>query len=145
MGQTQSIEMPIATARPISHVDEVDISIPIAEPVINIVVKSEPLSEDDWGYMNIGYGMDARREVHDMYITVKKLKLEEWMKKYDSSRDRYSENYDLISINLENNNHSGASFSGCMWAVSKVFRDGWYQGYSNRESMCPMTSSKDVV
>ena len=55
------------------------------------------------------------------------------MKNYDTCKDRYSKNSDLISDNLENNTHSGASFSGCLWVVSKVLNEGWYLGYTNKE------------
>lgn len=135
MGLTQTMATPVVTATPvpITHDSEEDVSIPIAEPVVEIVVKSEPESPDDWGYMNIGYGMDSRWEVHDMYVTVKRLGLEEWMKNYDTSRDRYSENSNLISDNLENNTHSGASYGGCLWVVSKVLNDEWYLGYTNKK------------
>ena len=135
MGLTQTTSTmitPVVTAQPVLNEAEMDVSIPIVEPAIEIVVKSEPESSDDWGYMNIGYGVDSRWDVHDMYMTVKKLGLEEWIKNYDSRRDRYSKESDLISDNLENNGHSGASYGGCLWAVSKVFNDGWTQGYTNR-------------
>ena len=36
----------------------------------------------------------------------------------------------LISDGLENNNHSGASFSGCLRLTSAVFQNGWYPKYS---------------
>ena len=132
MGLTQTMVTPVVTGQPVLNEAEMDVSIPIVEPVIEIVVKSEPESPDDWGYMNIGYGMDSRWDVHDMYMTVKKLGLEEWIKNYDSRRDRYSKESDLISDNLENNGHSGMSYVGCLMMVSKVFNDGWTQGYTNR-------------
>ena len=119
-------------ATPVLHESEMDVSIPIVEPVIEMVLKSEPQSSDDWGYMNIGYGIDSRWEVHDMYMTVKKLGLEEWIKNYKYFKDRYSNESSQISDNLINNNHSGASYVGCLWIVSKVFNDGWRQGYTIR-------------
>ena len=123
-------QIPVVSAEQILHDEPLDISIPIAEPAIEIV-KSEPDSPDDWGYMNIGYGVDSRHDVHDMYMTVKNLGLEHWMKNYVPQRDRYSENSDKIANGLNNNGHSGASFSGCMWVTSRVFKEGgWKPGYT---------------
>ena len=132
-GNMISTEIPVVLAEPISHNEPLDISIPIAEPAIEIVIKSEPDFPNDWGYMNIGYGIDSRYEVHDMYMTVKRLELEEWMKNYNPKRDRNSENSNKISNGLENNNHSGASYSGCMWVTSRVFKEGWKQGYTTND------------
>ena len=98
-------------------------------PKIDESILREPRNWEDWVSMDIGYGIDSREEVHDMYKTVKKLNLVEWIKNYDSNK-RYSEEVNLISNCLENNNHSGASFSGCLWKTSEVFQNGWYPKYS---------------
>lgn len=134
MVSTEISEIPVVSAEPISHNEPLDISIPIAEPAIEIVIKSEPDSPDDWGYMNIGYGVNSKNDVHDMYTTVKKLGLEEWMKNYNPQSDRYSENSDRISNGLKDNGHSGASYSGCMWVTSRVFKEGgWKPGYTTND------------
>ena len=79
--------------------------------------------------MDIGYGMEARDEIHDMYMTVKRLKLEDWMKNY-KDHQRYSKNAKEIGEHLENNCHSGASFGRCLWITKEVFQNGWYPKYS---------------
>ena len=129
-GNMISANIPVALAQTISNDEPLDISIPIAEPAIEIIIKSEPESSDDWGYMNIGYGIDSRHDVHDMYMTVKRLDLIDWMKNYNPERDRYSENSDKIANGLNNNGHSGASYSGCLWVTSRVFKEGWSEGYT---------------
>ena len=65
-----------------------------------------------------------------MYTTVKRLELEDWIKNYKGGEQRYSEEVNKISNGLENNNHSGASFGGCLWTTKKVFEKGWYPTYS---------------
>tara|TARA_Y100000816_G_scaffold174122_1_gene125241 strand:- start:184 stop:465 length:282 start_codon:yes stop_codon:yes gene_type:complete len=89
---------------------------------------TEPTSYKDWKPVDIGYGINASREAHDMYMTVKRLELEDWIKNYQGG---YCEERDRISKNLENNNHSGASFSGTMYVVKQVFIDGWYPKYKS--------------
>ena len=91
---------------------------------------TEPRSHKDWVSMDIGYGIESRYEVHDMYMTVKKLELEEWMKNYKGCNQRYSEETTRISANLKDNCHSGASFGGCLWRTKEVFQNGWYPKYS---------------
>ena len=133
-GNMISREIPVVSAEPISHDDYLDVSIPIAEPVIDIVIKAEPESPNDWGYMNIGYGIDSRNEVHDMYMTIKRLGLEEWIKNYNTQEGRYHENWNKISDGLNNNNHSGASYSTCMWVTRRIFKEGgWKPGYTNKD------------
>jgi len=99
------------------------------EATININNIKEPRGFKDWVKMDI-YGIDARREVHDMYMTVKRLELGDWMKNTEWSKIKNSKEEDMISDKLENNNHSGASFSGCMWKTKEVFQNGWYPKYS---------------
>jgi len=36
----------------------------------------------------------------------------------------------MISDGLNDNNHSGASYSGCLWRTKEVFEKGWYPKYS---------------
>ena len=104
-------------------------------PEVDMHIK-EPRTYEDWVYMDIGYGIDSRSEVHDMYNTVKRLELEDWIKNYDENK-RYSNQVNLISDGLENNNHSGASFSGCLWLTSEVFQNGWYPKYSKYVNNVP--------
>ena len=92
-------------------------------------VKREPSGPDDWIRMDIGYGIDSRYEVHDMYMTIKRLELEDWIKNTDWCNIRYSKESDMISNGLEDNNHSGASYGGCMWRTKEVFEKGWYPMY----------------
>ena len=94
------------------------------------IVKKEPSCQDDWVSMDIGYGIESKYEVHDMYMTVKRLELEDWIKKTDWSDIRRSKESDIISDGLENNNHSGASYSVCLWRTKEVFEKGWYPKYS---------------
>ncbi len=105
--------------------EPIDNSIPIAN-----IYSPEPESPDDWVRMDIGYGWDSRREIHDMYKTIIRLDLVDWIKNYSG---RYSdcEEYNKISKGLENNNHSGFSFSSCLHLVSQVFKEGWYPKYCN--------------
>ena len=99
------------------------------ETIINI--KQTPSSYEDWVFMDIGYGFDSRREVHDMYMTVQRLGLIDWIKTYDSSK-RYSKEVNMISEGLENNNHSGASFSGCLWKTKEVYVNNYYPKYCRK-------------
>ena len=98
----------------------------------------EPNSYEDWVFVDIGYGIDSRREVHDMYTTVKRLELEDWIKNTDWCNMRGSSQEHKISDGLENNNHSGASFGGCLWKVKEVFKKGWYPEYS-KQANCKAT------
>ena len=90
---------------------------------------NEPTCENDWVSIDIGYGFESKREVHDMYMTVKRLGLEEWIKNYSSDK-RWDEESGLISKGLEDNNHSGYSFIACLWKTSEVYKNGWYPRYS---------------
>tara|TARA_Y100001970_G_scaffold76249_1_gene96765 strand:- start:9336 stop:9713 length:378 start_codon:yes stop_codon:yes gene_type:complete len=90
----------------------------------------EPRSPEDWVSMDIGYGIESKYEVHDMYNTVKILKLEEWIKNTKWSDIRRSKESNMISKGLENNNHSGASYGSCLWITKEVFEKGWYPKYS---------------
>jgi hypothetical protein len=90
----------------------------------------EPLSPKDWISMDIGYGIESKYEVHDMYMTLKRLELEDWIKNTKWSNIRHSKESDMVSDGLENNNHSGASYSGCLWRTKEVFEKGWYPKYS---------------
>ena len=89
----------------------------------------EPNCPEDWVSMDIGYGVESKYEVHDMYTTVKRLGLEDWIKNYDSSK-RWSKETTLISEGLEDNCHSGFSFIGCLWKTAEVYKNGWYPKYS---------------
>ena len=89
---------------------------------------TEPINYKDWKSVDIGYGIDARREAHDMYMTVKRLGLVDWIKNYQGG---YCEERDLISKGLEDNNHSGASFNRTMYIVKQVFIEGWYPKYGS--------------
>ena len=104
----------------------------ITETVNSLPIESnqsmEPTCVDDWVSMDIGYGIESRNEVHDMYMTVKRLELEDWIKNYDSSK-RYSNEVSLISKGLKDNCHSGASFGGCLWKTMEVYQNGWYPKY----------------
>jgi hypothetical protein len=90
---------------------------------------NEPTCENDWVSIDIGYGFESKREVHDMYMTVKRLGLEEWIKNYSSDK-RLNKEVELISNGLEDNNHSGFSFSACLWKTAEVYKNGWYPRYS---------------
>lgn len=100
------------------------------EKVENTECIREPLSPKDWISMDIGYGIESKYEVHDMYMTVKRLELEDWIKNTKWSNIRHSKESDMVSDGLENNNHSGASYSGCLWRTKEVFEKGWYPKYS---------------
>jgi hypothetical protein len=95
---------------------------------------TEPRTFEDWIYMDIGYGFDARREVHDMYMTVKRLNLEDFMKKYNGKTEDKRKEINKISDNLENNNHSCFSFSSCLWQTSIVYKNGWNPKYNVHSS-----------
>jgi hypothetical protein len=96
-----------------------------------VVEIKEPRGPDDWVRMDIGYGIDSRYEVHDMYTTVQRLGLEDWIKNYNGEEyQRYSDEINKISDGLEDNNHSGASFSGCLWRTKEVYQNGWYPKYN---------------
>ena len=102
----------------------------VEEHIIEMEIK-EPSSPDDWVRMDIGYGIDSRYEVHDMYTTVQRLGLEDWIKNYNGEKDqRYSDEINKISDGLEDNWHSGASFSGCLWRTKEVYQNGWYPKYN---------------
>ena len=105
----------------------------ITETVNSLPIESNPSMEptcaDDWVFMDIGYGVDSKREVHDMYMTVKRLGLEDWIKNYDGRYDVCKET-NLISEGLEDNCHSGYSFIGCLWKTAEVYKNGWYPKYS---------------
>lgn len=90
----------------------------------------EPRGPEDWISMDIGYGCESKYEVHDMYMTVKRLELEEWIKNTDWGNIRNSKESSMISSGLKNNNHSGASYSGCLLRTKQVFENGWYPKYS---------------
>ena len=42
---------------------------------------------------------------------------------------RYSKESDMISNGLKDNNHSGASYGGCLWKTKEVLNKGWYPSY----------------
>ena len=107
---------------------------PEEEHIIEMEIK-EPRGPDDWVRMDIGYGIDSRYDVHDMYITVQRLGLEDWIKNYKGGEQIYSDQASKISDGVENNNHSGASFGGCLWTTKKVFEKGWYPKYSVNKSI----------
>lgn len=109
------------------------INIVVENPEEETIIKIEPNSYEDWIFMDIGYGINSRREVHDMYVTVQRLGLTEWIKTYDSSK-RYSKEVSMISDGLENNNHSGASFNGCLWRTKEVYVNGYYPKYVNKNN-----------
>jgi hypothetical protein len=79
--------------------------------------------------MDIGYGIDARYELHDMYMTVKRLELEDWIKNTNRSKLNHSKESDMISDGLEDNNHSGFSYSCCLMRTKEVYDNGWYPKY----------------
>jgi len=87
---------------------------------------TEPTSYKDWKPCDIGYGLCSQRSVHDMYMTVKRLELEEWIKSY---RGGESDEVNKISEGLEYNDHSGFSFSACLYFVAQVFIEGWSPKY----------------
>ena len=91
---------------------------------------TEPTSFKDWISVDIGYGIDARREAHDMYMTVKRLDLVEWIKNYQGG---YCEERNRISQGLEENNHSGYSFGATLRLTRQVFKDGWSPKYKNND------------
>jgi len=111
-----------------------DLDIPTAKNITNI---QEPRSFEDWVSMDIGYGIDSRMEVHDMYMTVKRLELEDWIKNTDRSKLNYSDESKLISGGLENNNHSGHSYWGCLMRTKEVYDSGWYPKYSKDANNVP--------
>ena len=94
---------------------------------------TEPTSYKDWKPVDIGYGLDSRREVHDMYMTVKRLGLKEWFINYKGGRRGLS-HMDEISDGLEINNHSGFSFGATVRVVRQVFVDGWSAKYKKSNS-----------
>lgn len=89
---------------------------------------TEPTSHKDWKPVDIGYGIDSRRDVHDMYMTVKRLELEEWLINYKGGRKGLS-HMDEISDGLERNCHSGFSFGATVRVVRNVLTDGWAPKY----------------
>lgn len=91
---------------------------------------TEPTSFKDWIPVDIGYGMNASKEAHDMYMTVKRLELEEWIKSYKGG---YGEEVDKISDGLDDNNHSGFSFGQTLRYVKQVYIEGWYPKYKKKE------------
>lgn len=134
MGLMQSMISNTVNSLPIAEVKEIgssknpeDSDIPVAKDITNI---QEPKSLEDWVSMDIGYGIDARYEVHDMYMTVKKLELEDWIKNTNRSDLNYSKESDMISDGLEDNNHSGFSYSCCLIRTKEVYDNGWYPKYS---------------
>lgn len=104
-----------------------DLDMSVAKDTTNI---REPRSHEDWISMDIGYGVESRYEVNDMYNTVKKLELEDWIKNTDWNKLNYSEESNKISDGLKNNNHSGFSYSSCLMKTKEVFQNGWYPKYS---------------
>tara|TARA_B100001142_G_C14069404_1_gene552926 strand:- start:48 stop:338 length:291 start_codon:yes stop_codon:yes gene_type:complete len=89
---------------------------------------AEPSSYKEWKYVDIGYGVNASREAHDMYMTVKRLGLEEWLINYKGGGTDIG-NMDKISDGLENNNHSGFSFSATAKFIRQVLIDKWDPKY----------------
>ena len=96
----------------------------------NIQRMTEPKDYKDWCNVDIGYGMNASREAHDMYMTVKRLELEEWLKSFKGG---YCDEIDKISEGLEHNNHSGFSFGQMIIYIKHVVIDGWYPKYKKNE------------
>lgn len=110
---------------------KIDIVVENPEEETIIDIKQTPSSYEDWVFMDIGYGIDSRREVHDMYMTVQRLGLTDWIKHYKSSK-RYSKEVSMISNGLDDNNHSGASFGGCLWRTKEVYVNGFYPKYCRK-------------
>ena len=53
------------------------------------------------------------------------------VKTVDNDANISAKNSDKIENGLNDNGHSGASFSGCMWVTSRVFKEGgWKPGYT---------------
>lgn len=94
---------------------------------------TEPTNYTDWKSVDIGYGFDSRREVHDMYMTVRRLELKEWLINYKGGKRGFS-HMDDISDGLEINNHSGFSFGATVKVVRQVLVDGWYPKYKKSNS-----------
>lgn len=133
MGLMQSIISNTVNSLPIAEVKEIgssknqeDVDVLMAKEITNI---HEPKSLEDWVTMDIGYGIDARYELHDMYMTVKRLELEDWIKNTELSKLNYSKESDMISNGLEDNNHSGFSYSCCLMRTKEVYDNGWYPKY----------------
>jgi len=89
---------------------------------------TEPSSYKEWKYVDIGYGVNASREAHDMYMTVKRLGLEEWLINYKGGGTDIG-NMDEISNGLECDSHSGFSFSATLRVVKNVLIEGWDPKY----------------
>lgn len=130
MGIVQSAITEVNNNMNIGKVSPEQIDIIIENPEEDLIKIREPRSHEDWISMDIGYGFESRNEVHDMYMTVKRLGLEKWIKNTDWCDIRSSKESSMISSGLKNNNHSGASYSGCLWKTKEVFENGWYPKYS---------------
>ena len=87
---------------------------------------------DQWKVV-IVYGFDFRRNLKDMADTIDRLQLWEWFKNESPPQGKGymywgHENVQKISDNLENNDHSGATFGfamRCMQAIAKLGFDNW--------------------
>ena len=87
---------------------------------------------DQWKVVKV-YGYDFRKSLKDMADTIDRLQLWEWFKNESPPEGQGymywgHENVQKISDNLENNNHSGATFGfamRCMQAIAKQGFDDW--------------------
>ena len=130
MGIVQSAITEVNNNMNIGKVSPEQIDIIIENPEEDLIKIREPRGPEDWVSMDIGYGCESKYEVHDMYMTVKRLELEDWIKNTEWGNIRNSKESSMISSGLKNNNHSGASYSGCLLRTKEVFKNGWYPKYS---------------
>ena len=85
---------------------------------------------NEWHPFISGYGINMNPEIDDMIKTTNRLELWEWFRDSPPPKDKgYSwwkhENIDAISKGLENNNHSGSSFSMCMQQMQFIAENSW--------------------
>jgi len=87
-------------------------------------------SIDKWNPYIGGYGLSMNKEIKDMINTVNRLEIWDWFRNENPPEDKgYSwwdhPNIDLISKGLNNNNHSGASFAGCLREIQFIAKNSW--------------------
>ena len=81
---------------------------------------TESTSNQNLKQINIGCGTEANQQVHDMYMTVKRLGLGDWFINYKGGPMKFSKFFE-IRDGLENNNHRGFSFGRTVKVVRQLF------------------------
>ena len=76
------------------------------------------------------YGFNMNNEIDDMIKTTNRLQIWEWFRDEnppDNKGYMYwdHENVNAITQGLDNNNHSGASFSMCMRQMQFIAKNSW--------------------